>query len=173
MQSKKVMYADTVNGKFDMTWEDVISLISDDERPSSSKSVSFIVGTDGASYSLQDVADAIGKKVVGDEESGYYLEKMQTKIEHTPRPWTARETDDVDTMEIYTKYGPIASCIKDDPAFITRAVNSHDALVEAVKVSLEFLDTQNHPRNIEEQIAFKNHQREILRAALKLAGKGE
>lgn len=39
-------------------------------------------------------------------------------------------------------------------------------LLDAVKIALEYLEPQNHPRNIEEQIAFKKHQIEILKNAI-------
>lgn len=36
-------------------------------------------------------------------------------------------------------------------------------LLEACKICLEYLETQSHPRNLKEQIAFKEHQKELLK----------
>lgn len=54
-----------------------------------------------------------------------------------------------------------------------RLIAAAPELLLAVKVALEFLDLQNHPRNIEEQIAFREHQRGILRAAIAKAEGGK
>ena len=39
-------------------------------------------------------------------------------------------------------------------------------LLNACKVALEYLDHQNHPSNIQEQVSFREHQKGILQAAI-------
>lgn len=82
------------------------------------------------------------------------------KNKHTSGPWTVDEIDG----------GYLIGADKINGTHIAEAMSLPDAriiaaapeLLEAVKVSLEFLDGQNMPKNIQEQISFKNHQREIL-----------
>ena len=86
--------------------------------------------------------------------------------QHTPGPWTVAGRD------VVGKLGEMDTCIAE--CFNHSSMDRHNAeanarliaaapeLLEAVKISLEFLDRQNTPKNIQEQISFKNHQREIL-----------
>lgn len=102
-------------------------------------------------------------------------------------------TNDLQTViAIEPAYGK--SDFKADAAFIVRAVNaydylkksnqtlfertqnlekrldtlkdSHEELLEAVKIALEYLDPQNHPKDIRAQVAFREHQREVFKQAI-------
>ena len=92
---------------------------------------------------------------------------------HTPGPWNFSK----DGAEIFPETGPngyVELCRvvgpwdgskfydKGTAKANARLIAAAPELLEAVKVSLEFLDGQNMPKNIQEQISFKNHQREIL-----------
>ena len=57
----------------------------------------------------------------------------------------------------------------DNQAEIAKLVKAAPQLLEACQVALEYLAGQNHPRTATEQIAFKDHQRLILRAAIQAA----
>jgi len=58
---KQMLYADTINGIFDMTWEDVLQTVKENPFFSDSKKV-VVVSKDGIAYTGQDLLDAAGVK---------------------------------------------------------------------------------------------------------------
>jgi hypothetical protein len=69
------------------------------------------------------------------------------KTQHTPTPWHVEESADhgigkfrgifgPDGFEIVNQHGVLT---KSDAAFIVRAVNSHEALLEAARYAFEYL----------------------------------
>ena len=61
MRTKKVMYADVINGVFDMTMEDVIKLVKENPFFTDPEEV-FIEGTDGTTYTGYDLLEMAGVK---------------------------------------------------------------------------------------------------------------
>lgn len=91
--------------------------------------------------------------------------------QHTPGPWehlwTNKVVHVVPHKRDVERYENIATVLVPDGGHGVKTANARliaaaPELLEAVKISLEFLDRQNTPKNIQEQISFKNHQREIL-----------
>jgi hypothetical protein len=60
-EMKKVMYADTMNGKYDMTWDDVMDQVKENPFFTHPEKVA-IVSSDGVEYTGQDLLDAAGVK---------------------------------------------------------------------------------------------------------------
>ena len=58
---KQMLYADTINGTFDMTWEDVLQTVKENPFFSDSKKV-VVVSKDGIAYTGQDLLTAAGVK---------------------------------------------------------------------------------------------------------------
>ena len=56
---KTLMYADTINGKFDMTREDLIALVRENPFFSDPDDVAF-ADSDGVEYTGQDALDMAG-----------------------------------------------------------------------------------------------------------------
>jgi hypothetical protein len=59
---------------------------------------------------------------------------MKTKTHHTPTPWRYNPSQGLD-REIIRHFGEVVGKIekREDAEFIVRAVNSHEALLEAAK----------------------------------------
>lgn len=61
--------------------------------------------------------------------------RQQTEVQHTPTPWKV-----VEGIEIWKDKTHIADCLdgdtNDNAAFIVRAVNAHEELVEAIQWAL-------------------------------------
>lgn len=61
MRTQPKLFADTINGKFDMTWEDVLDQVR--EYPSfSDPDDLFVVSESGDEYTGQEVLDILGLK---------------------------------------------------------------------------------------------------------------
>lgn len=58
---KKIMYASVIDGKFDMTWEDVIIQVKDNPIFNRPNNVA-IIGNDGTEYTGNDLLKAAGVK---------------------------------------------------------------------------------------------------------------
>ena len=75
---------------------------------------------------------------------------MKTKtLKHTPLPWVAKgdgriaaPTQDGLTVPIVAKVQGLAEEVAADTAFIVKAVNSHEAMLEALGVAYQFFNTE-------------------------------
>jgi len=63
---KQIMYADTVNGKFDMTYEQMLQQVRENPIFTDPDEVAF-VGTDGVEYTGSDLLDMLGLKNEADD----------------------------------------------------------------------------------------------------------
>ena len=113
------------------------------------------------------------KKINGKEiaESGYtkYMEEMFPQKQHTPTPWIQDGTwavnDDNDTIfKATTAY---------DAEFIVHAVNSHEALLNAVKYALKLSLIEKEDAikkgDMAMNIAAIQNEIDVYKNALKLA----
>ena len=63
---KQIMYADTVNGKFDQTYEEMLQQVRENPIFSEPNEVAF-EGTDGVEYTGTDLLEIVGMKNEADD----------------------------------------------------------------------------------------------------------